>query len=280
MIDVLTVIYGAHGVTVEARHAGSERRDGAVWQMFEVRAVKGPDSLGRGAIFRLPVSDDVAAGILRPDDHPHYPVTGDELLTWKLWTTVLGDAEEQAKKAAEDREGYWPYAQHLFGADGLDRLLALYRRAEVADVEAGIPVRARYVHEAGHRLTNTGRSHGNRRGGAFLFRCVDCKRLARLADFREGECWIPLLLDLEHQEDHRQLSFGFVHRVNESGSSSFAIWHRGTTRVVLYAAEGAKLGTLDVPEGVAFDDLLALVIERWGPLSTVQYSTGRYGAED
>lgn len=280
MIDILKEIYGTHEVTIEARHAGSERLDGAVQQMFEVRAFSGPNSLGRGAIFRLPVSDDVAAGILRPDDHPHYPMTGNELLTWKLWTTVLSDAEEQSKKAdEEDREGYWRYAHHLFGATGLDRLLTMYRRAEVADVDAGIPVRARYVHEAGHRLANTGRAHGNRRGGAFLFRCVDCKRLTRFADFREDECWIPLLIDLEHQEDYRQLSFGFVHRVNDSGSASFAIWHRGTTRAALYAAEGAKLGTLDVPEGVGFDDLLGLVIERWGPLSSVQYSTGRYGAE-
>ncbi|MFE5847722.1 hypothetical protein ACFQ7N_39490 [Streptomyces niveus] len=107
---------------------------------------------------------------------------------------------------------------------------------------------------------------------------MDCKRVARPADFRSHECSIPRILDLEFQEDYRELAFSFVHRADDTGSR-FALWRRGTTRAELCTAEGAELDTLDVPGDVEFDDLLALVIDRWGSLSSVQYSTSLYGAD-
>ncbi|MFJ4739137.1 hypothetical protein [Streptomyces sp. NPDC088775] len=278
MIDLIDEIRRTHQLEFTWQLAGSERKDDArtVWQKFEIQAYTGGGD--RGAKLNIFVTDDVAAGILRPDDHPHYPLTGEPLLVWKLWTTVFDDADQQIMKAPEDRDGYWRYAEHLFTRDGLVKLLALYRQLVKVDVEADIPIRARYVHESGHRLANTGRGHNNNPHGTFLFRCVDCKRLARVADFREHECWIPMLLDLEHRDDFQQLAFRFADpdRANKYGSPDFAIWHRGATSVALYEANGFDRGTLDVAAGIEFDDLLAAVIDKWGPLASVQFSTLLY----
>ncbi|MET9089427.1 hypothetical protein ABZX77_47515 [Streptomyces sp. NPDC004237] len=277
MIDLMGEMRRAHQLELTWQHAGSERKDGepTVWQKFEIQAHTGGGA--RGAKLNLFVTDDVAAGILRPDDHPHYPLTGNALLVWKLWTTVFDDADQQIKKAPEDRGSYWPYAEHLFGRAGLVKLLALYRQLGKVDVEADIPVRARYVHESGHRLSNTGRRHNNPHG-AFLFRCVDCKRIARVADFREHECWIPTLIDPEHRDDFQQLAFRFTgpDRQNIYGSPDFAIWHKEATTVALYEANGFGRATLDVPSDTEFDDLLAAVIDEWGPLESVQFSTLLY----
>ncbi|MFE4335388.1 hypothetical protein ACFRQM_40085 [Streptomyces sp. NPDC056831] len=277
MIDLIDKIRRTHLLEFTWQHAGSERKDDdrTVWQKFEVQAYTGAGA--RGAKLNLFVTDDVAAGILRPDDHPHYPLTGEPLLVWKLWTTVFDDADQQIKKAPEDRDGYWTYAEHLFSRDGLVKLLALYRQLAKVDVEADIPIRSRYVHESGHRLSNTGRGYNNPHG-TFLFRCVDCKRTARLADFREHECWIPMLIDLEYRDDFQQLAFRFAdpERQNKYGSPDFAIWHKGATTVVLYRANGFHLDTLDIADGIEFDDLLAAVIDEWGPLSSVQFSTLLY----
>ncbi|MFD7661295.1 hypothetical protein [Streptomyces sp. NPDC059788] len=278
VIDLIDAIRRDHQLEFTWQHAGSERKDDdpTVWQKFEVQAYTGGGA--RGAKLNLFVTDDVAAGILRPDEHPHYPLTGEPLLVWKLWTTLFDDADMQIKKAPEDRDGYWIYAEHLFSRDGLVKLLALYRQLVKVDVEADIPIRSRYVHESGHRLANTGRGYNNNPHGTFLFRCVDCKRIARVADFRDHECWIPLLLDLEHREDFQQLAFRFatVERQNKYGSPDFAIWHKGATTVAVYEANGYKRETLLVAEGIEFDDLLAVVIDQWGPLASVQFETRQY----
>lgn len=157
----------------------------------------------------------------------------------------------------------------------------LYRQLVRVDVEAVIPIRARYVHDSGHRLSNTGRGYNNNPHGAFLFRCVDCKRIARFADFRKHDCWIPMLLDLEYREDYQQLVLRFVdpERQNKYDSPDFAIWHKGATSIALYEANGFDRGTLDVAKDIEFDDLLAAVIDKWGPLSTVQFSTSQYPSE-
>ncbi|WP_030570057.1 hypothetical protein [Streptomyces aureocirculatus] len=260
------------------QYAGSERQsdDHTVLQKFEIQMYAGGGA--RGAKLNIFVTDDLAAGILRPDDYPYYPLVGEELLTWKLWTTVFDDADAQVKKAPGDRDKYWPYAEHLFGRDGLIMLLALYRQLVKVDVEADIPVRVRYVHESGHRLSNTGRSYKNLRSGAYLFRCVDCKRVARLAEFRKHDCWIPMFVDLEYRGNYRQISCHFAdpQRANKYSSPDFAIWHRGATTVALYEANGFDRGTLDVAEGIEFDDLLAAIIDKWGNLSTVQFSMRQY----
>lgn len=278
MIDLIDEIRRTHQLEFTWQHAGSERmdEDRAVWQKFEIQAYT--DGGARGAKLNLFVTDDLAAGILRPEDHPHYPLAGEPLLVWKLWTTVFDDADQQIKKAPEDRDGYWRYAEHLFTRDGLVKLLALYRRLTRVDIEAGIPIRSRYVHESGHRLANTGRGYDNNPHGTFLFRCVDCKRVARLADFREYECLIPMLIDLEHRDDFQQLAFRFatVERQNRYGSPDFAIWHKGATTVALYEANGCKRETLLVAEDVEFDDLLAVVIDKWGPLESVQFGARLY----
>lgn len=278
VIDLIDEIRRTHQLDFTWQHAGSERKDGdpTVWQKFEILAHT--DDGARSAKLNLFVTDDAAAGILRPDDHPHYPLTGEPLLVWKLWTTLFDDADQQVKKAPEDRDGYWRYAEHLFTRDGLVKLLALYRQLVRVDVEADIPIRSRYVHESGHRLSNTGRGYNNNSHGTFLFRCVDCKRVARLADFREHQCWIPMLIDLEHREDFQQLAFRFatVERQNDYGSPDFAIWHKGATTVALYEANGYQRETLLVAEDIDFDDLLAVVIDKWGPLKSVQFFTSLY----
>lgn len=278
VIDLIDEIRRTHQLEFTWQHAGSERKDGdrTVWQKFEVQAY----TYGglKGAKLNLFVTDDVAAGILHPDDHPHYPLTGEPLLVWKLWTTVFDDADQQIKKASQDRDGYWAYAEHLFSRDGLVKLLALYRQLTKVDVEADIPIRSRYVHESGHRLSNTGRGYNNNPHGTFLFRCVDCKRIARLADFREHECWIPTLIDPEYRDDFQQLAFKFVgpDHQNKYGSRDFAIWHKGATTVVLYEANGFERGSLDVPADIEFDVLLAAVIDEWGPLESVQFEARLY----
>ncbi|KOT51141.1 hypothetical protein ADK43_32620 [Streptomyces rimosus subsp. rimosus] len=278
VIDLIHEIRRSHQLEFTWQHAGSERKDGdrTVWQRFETQAYTGDGA--RGAKLNLFVTDDLAAGILRPDDHPHYPLTGEPLLVWKLWTTVFDDADRQIKKAPADRGGYWTYAEHLFSRDGLVKLLAVYRQLVKVDVEAEIPIRSRYVHESGHRLCNTGRGYNANPHGTFLFRCVDCKRVARLADFREHECRIPMLIDLEHRDNFQQLAFKFAgpRHQNKYGSPDFAIWHRGATTVAMYEANGFGRGTLDVAEGIEFDDLLAAVIDRWGPLASVQFEARLY----
>lgn len=276
MIDVLNEIRRTHQILHVGRYAGAThvededtgRRE--VKQLFEVELFALND-LDRQTVIRLHVSDDLAAGVNKPEDHPHYPLVGDRLLEWKLWSTILADLDRDGQSAP-----VWSLMERLFGADELAQVLALYRDAEKPDHEAQIPTRNRFVHESGHRLANTGRGYNNNPHGTFLFRCVDCKRIARLADFREHECWVPMLIDLEHREDFRQLSFCFVHRVNDSGSMPFAIWHRDSTEVVMYSAEGSEMGRLTVAEDIEFDDLLAAVIHRWGPLESVQFQTRLY----
>ncbi|MEU5425216.1 hypothetical protein AB0H73_06360 [Streptomyces olivoreticuli] len=278
MIDVLNEIEHVHGVRSTWQHAGSERleNEGAstVNQVFEVHLFAGD----REAVLRLFTTDDVAAGILRPHDHPHYPLRGNDLLTWKLWTTIFDDADEQIRKAPEERGGYWRYAEHIFGRDELVKLLAIYRQTVKQDIETGIPTRLRYVHESGHRLSNTGRTFKGNPHGTYLFRCVDCKRIARMCDFREHDCEYPAFIDLEYRDEFRQLVIRFVHRINHYESPDFAIWHRGADQVVLHAAEGAVLGSLDVLDGAdtPLDDLLALVIDEWGSLASVQFSMHLY----
>lgn len=275
-----------HQLDLTWAHAGSERKDDVpgVWQRFEVRAEACVRA--RAAKLNVFVTDDVAAGILRPSAHPHYPLTGESLLIWKLWTAVFDDAERQMTKAPDNRDGYWTYAEHLFTHDGLVQLLARYRQVDRIDYEAAIPVRSRYLLIAGHRLVVTDLTR-KRRGGvrSRLFRCVDCKRLARLAHFshlRSHECFIPVLLDCEYRDGFRELAFRFVGpgHANKYGTRDFAVWHKGATTVTLYEANGFERGTLDVPAGVEFEDLLATVIDEWGPLESVQFSMTQYPAAD
>jgi hypothetical protein len=276
MIDVLNEIRRTHQILHLGRYAGATHVDDeetgrrVVKQLFEVELFALND-VDRQTVIRLHVGDDLAAGVNKPDDHPHYPLTGDKLLEWKVWSTVLADLDRDGERAP-----VWSLMERLFGADGLHQILATYRAADKPDHEAQIPTRNRFLRESGHRLANTGRGYNNNPHGAFLFRCVDCKRLARVADFREHECWIPALIDLAYREDFRQLVFHFVHRVNDSGSMPFAIWHREATEAVLYSAEGSEMGRLTVAEGIEFDDLLAAVIDEWGALATVQFSSRQY----
>ncbi|PNE43394.1 hypothetical protein AOB60_00140 [Streptomyces noursei] len=282
MVDLHHEICHTHQLDFTWAHAGSERKDGdpAVWQRFEIRAEAGGTRAVKINVF---VTDDVAAGILHPEDHQHYPLTGERLLIWKLWTAVFDDAEQQITKAPDDREGYWHYTEHLFTFDGLVQLLDRYRQLARVDYEAGIPVRARYIHTFGHRLANTGTPRKRPGWGmSYLFRCVDCKRVAHLYQFRNHECWIPVLLDCEFRDGFRELGFRFAGpgHANKYGTRDFAVWHKGATTVTLYTANGCELGTLDVPADVEFEDLLAVVIDKWGPLASVQFSMSQYPAKE
>jgi hypothetical protein len=93
---------------------------------------------------------------------------------------------------------------------------------------------------------------------------------------------LPEIADTQIRDSDtwRQLSFYFHGRVNDSGSMSFAIWHRDAQTASLYSAEGSVLDKKDWTDSTpTIEHVIDKVRASWGTVSTVLYSDRQYPSD-